>query len=165
VVASQLVADLVVQIGTPVLLIMIGVFAGRFNERRHWRSLARREHVLREVLLLNTRLLPEKLEAQVEWTQLYVSEVVIASDYFKAFAANLRNLIGGRVRTFETLVDRGRREAALRVVEQARSAGADLVMNLRYETATVGRGSRRGMPMAEIIAYGTAVKLRQAPLQ
>ena len=69
------------------------------------------------------------------------------------------------MRTLETLIDRGRREAALRVVEQAQSAGANLVMNLRYETATVGRGGRRGFPMAEIIAYGTAVKLRQARLQ
>ncbi len=163
--ASSILGSAIAQIVAPIILILIGVFAGRVNERRHWRSLAQREHVLREVPLLNTRLLPEGLEAQVEWSHLVVGEVVIASDAFKSFAAQLRNLIGGRVRTFETLIDRGRREAALRVVEQAQSAGANLVLNLRYETATVGRGSRYGVPMAEIIAYGTAIKLRQAPLQ
>jgi uncharacterized protein YbjQ (UPF0145 family) len=165
VLASSILESVVAQIAAPIILILIGVFAGRVNERRHLRSLARREHVLREVPVLNTRRLPEGSEARVEWSHLFVGEVVIASDYFKSFAAKLKNLIGGRVRTFETLIDRGRREAALRLVEQARGAGANLVMNLRYETATVGRSGRRGMAMAEVIAYGTAIKFRQAPLQ
>ncbi len=158
-------ASLVGQIAGPIILIGVGVFAGRVNERRHWRSLARREHVLREVPVLNIKRLPDGLEEQVEWSHLLVGEVVIASDYFKSFVASLKSLIGGRIRVFETLIHRGRREATLRVVEQARSEGANLVMNLRLETATVGRGQKQGMPMAEILAYGTAVKLRQAPLQ
>jgi uncharacterized protein YbjQ (UPF0145 family) len=155
------IANLVGQIAVPVVLVIIGVLAGRTNERRHIRSLARREEQVRDVPVLNTRLLPEGMEAQVEWARLCVGEVVIASDYFKTFAGMLKNLIGGRLRTLETLIHRGRREAALRVIEHARSAGANLVMNIRFETATVGRGSRRGMPMAEILAYGTAIKLRE----
>lgn len=155
------IANLVGQIAVPVVLVIIGVLAGRVNERRHIRSLARREEQVRDVPVLNTRQLPEGMEAQVEWARLCVGEVVIASDYFKTFAGMLKNLIGGRLRTLETLIHRGRREAALRVIEHARSAGANLVMNIRFETATVGRGSRRGMPMAEILAYGTAIKLRE----
>lgn len=152
---------LISQYGIPVVLIAIGVFAGRVNERRHLRSLARREAALRGFPLLNIKRLPQVTGGEVEWARLCVGEVVIASDYFKSFASALRNMIGGRVRAFETLLLRGRREAALRVMEEARSAGADLVLNLRYETATVGRGLRRGMPMAEVVAYGTAIKLRR----
>jgi uncharacterized protein YbjQ (UPF0145 family) len=161
VLASSILESAIAQIVAPVVLIIIGVLAGRVNERRHWRSLATREAQVRDVPVVNTKRLPEGMEPQVEWARLCVGEVVIASDYFKSFAAMLKNLIGGRIRAFETLIERGRREAALRAVEQARIAGANLVMNIRFETATVGRGSRRGMPMAEILAYGTAIKLRE----
>lgn len=151
----------ILNFGVPIVLILIGILAGRRNERRHLRSLATREDALRGFPVLNVKQLPEQLTGQIEWAHLCTGEVVIASDYFKSFASHLKGLIGGRIRTFETLLHRGRRESALRVREQALSAGADLVLNLRFETATVGRGGRRGLPMAEVVAYGTAVKLRR----
>ena len=153
--------DVIVQMSVPIILILIGILAGRRNERRHLRSLATREEALRGYPVLNVKQLPEQLAGQAEWAHLCTGEVVIASDSFKSVAARLKGLIGGRIRSFETLLQRGRRESALRVREQALSAGADLVLNLRFETATVGRGGRRGMPMAEVVAYGTAVKLRR----
>ena len=79
---------------------------------------------------------------------------VIASDYFKSFVAGLVNIFGGRVVPFESLLDRARREALLRMKEQARAAGAAYVFNVKYETARVTAG--RGAAL-EVLAYGTAM--------
>jgi uncharacterized protein YbjQ (UPF0145 family) len=85
--------------------------------------------------------------------------VVVSLDYFKRFLAGLRQIFGGRVRSYESLVDRGRREAILRMKDQARSA--DIIVNLRLETSIVGsttRSGKRRIGCIEVLAYGTAVK-------
>ena len=48
------------------------------------------------------------------------SRVVISLDHFKRFLAGLRALVGGRIRSYETLLDRARREALMRMKEAAR---------------------------------------------
>ena len=42
---------------------------------------------------------------------LVMGEVVIASDYFKTFVASLRNIVGGEVKAYQTMLSRARREA------------------------------------------------------
>ena len=59
--------------------------------------------------------------------------------------------------TLETLLERGRREALLRMRDEAGLHGADLVMNIRLVTSIVMKGA------VEVIAYGTAVKLAENP--
>ena len=128
-----------------------------YRERRHRMSLRRRE-ARPGAVLTNLRALPEGAAAVESW--LCLGSVVIASDYFKTFAARMKALLGGRLRTLETLLERGRREAVLRVREQADSHGADMVLNIRFETAIVIRGrNNKPYPAAEVLAYGTAVKL------
>ncbi len=148
---------LIFQIGLPVFLIGLGFLAGRVNEGRHRRSLLRREAMTGPVMT-NLRSLPEAARAVESW--LCLGTVVIASDYFKTFGASLKTLVGGRLRTLETLLDRGRREALLRLREDAREREADMVMNVRFETAIILRSKHnRPYPAAEVVAYGTAVKL------
>ncbi|MGC9502654.1 YbjQ family protein [Baaleninema sp.] len=93
-------------------------------------------------------------------TMLFVGIVVISSDYFKTFMMYFRNLIGGQVVAYESLLDRGRREALLRVKEQAIQWGAREILNVRYETSEVGGGfPERGGPVSiEVIAYGTGIR-------
>ena len=79
--------------------------------------------------------------------------VVVASDYFKSFLASLVNLLGGRVKSFETLLDRGRREALLRLKEQASQQQATAIFNVKYETVRVGGR----VTTIEVLAYGTAL--------
>ena len=90
---------------------------------------------------------------------LVTGSAVVSTDYFKRLLANLRNLFGGRVGAYETLVDRARREALLRMKEQARRRGACMVLNLRLETAAVGRSANKkgGLGSVEAVAYGTAL--------
>ena len=86
-------------------------------------------------------------------------QAVIATDYFKSFAAKLRNIVGGELRAYETLLARARREAALRMLAQARRLGAGEVYNVRYETSNIRNASRRNNlgVSVEVFAFGTAV--------
>ena len=145
------------QFAIPVLLIALGFVAGRIIEGRHRRSLARREAQAGPTMT-NLKTLPEGMKASESC--LCNGSVVIASDYFKFFGASLKTLVGGRLRTLETMLERGRRESLQRLRAAAADRGADIVLNVRFETAIVMR-SKKGSayPAAEVLAYGTAVKL------
>jgi uncharacterized protein YbjQ (UPF0145 family) len=88
--------------------------------------------------------------------ELVQGSAVISLDYFKRIMAALRNLVGGRVGSYETLVDRARREATLRMKESA--GDADIIVNIRIETSTIGQSDQsRAIGSIEAMAYGTAL--------
>lgn len=132
-------------------LITLGYFVGRILENRHLAELDQREAATASVVVVDVKTLPAGLEAA--GGSLVMGEVVIASDYFKTFAASLRNIVGGEVKSYQTMLSRARREARLRMVEQARALGSELVVNVRLEWSAVGPQ----LPSAEIFCYGTAI--------
>ena len=67
--------------------------------------------------------------------------------------ASVKNLIGGEISEYAKLQAETREMANRRMMEQARSLGADAVVNIRYTTSMIAAGA------SEILAYGTAVKL------
>ena len=141
----------------PIFLVGLGLLVGKLVERAHFRSLAEREARMQGFPTTNLRRIPENWSVKESW--LVRGNVVIASDYFKSFGAKLKTIIGGHLRTLETLLVRARREAVLRLQETARAQGADAVMNLRFEQNTITRaGGNKGIPPVEVLAYGTAVK-------
>lgn len=146
-------------VGGPLLF---AYYIGRTVETRHMRRLDEQERQFAHILVLNLRSIPPL--RPIEETALVAGEAVIASDYFKTFAAGLRNTVGGEVRSLETLMVRARRQAVLRMLEQARAMGAQAVFNIRYETAYIGfkNDARTSVPIAEILAYGTAVRYADA---
>jgi len=135
-------------------LLLSGLLFGRAAERRHYRDILAREAALADILVFSERRVPE-FPASPR-TELVVGSVVIAEDYFKRVAASLKSLVGGRLTAYESLMDRGRREAVLRMKAQARDLGADMVFNVRFETASMAEGAST-MFSAEFIAYGTAL--------
>lgn len=137
----------------PLVLVIVGYFAGRALELRHYASIRRREREIQNVVALNTRYLPEGVEATS--AQVVSGSVVVSSDYFKTFVASFRNLVGGRFRGYESLLERARREALLRMKEQAQASGCRLVVGVRFQTTRVA-GSQT--PSMEVIAYGTAIQ-------
>lgn len=145
------------QIPIFVALLAIGWFAGRANERRHFRELAVREAELREILVFNERRPPA--DRAFARGVLVVGSVVIAEDYFKRIAAGLRGLVGGRIAVYESLLDRGRREAIVRMKQEASALGATMIFNVRLETSSLSEDQSGRSPMfsAEFIAYGTAL--------
>ena len=62
--------------------------------------------------------------------------------------------------SYESLLDRGRREAILRLKEAAFERGYNAVINVRLETSRLASSNRKGEGTAgvEILAFGTAVK-------
>lgn len=141
-----------INLALPVLLLAVGYFVGRLLERRHYASIRRRERELRSVVAITTRFVPEGVTAQ--GATLVSGGVVVSSDYFKTFVAGFRNLVGGRFRGFESLLERARREAILRMKQQAREHGSSLVIGARIHTTRVA-GSQT--PSVEVIAFGTAL--------
>ena len=95
---------------------------------------------------------------------LVTGAVCISIDYFKRFAAGLRFLFGGRVAAYETIIDRARREAILRMKEMAHAQGYQAVICVRVETARIAssRNDGKGTAAMEVVAYGTAVRFVDA---
>ena len=75
----------------------------------------------------------------------------IGSDFF----ANIKNLIGGELVGYSKLLEISRNQAYVRMIEDAKSKGADAILGFRFQTSTVAQGA------AEILAYGTAVKIKK----
>jgi uncharacterized protein YbjQ (UPF0145 family) len=140
----------------PVALLALGYFWGTAMESSHLRDLSRREHAFRHIGITNLK--RPAGGGNILHAEFVNGQSVIASDYFKTFLAGIRQLFGGRMRSFETLLMRARREALLRLIEEADRMGANEVCNVRFETSRIGNGSgNRGLPSAEVHAYGTAI--------
>ncbi len=86
--------------------------------------------------------------------ELVMGSAVIGTDYFKQFLSSWRMLFGGEMKSYQTVLGRARREANVRMLEQAFDLGARAVINVRYETSQISRG----LAASEIVAYGTMVR-------
>ena len=135
-------------------LMILGYVFGKVAEKRHYRSIVKREKILNALPAIAARIPPEdKYYKQA----LVIGSVVVSIDYFKQFVATLRNLFGGRVTTYETLLDRARREALLRMKQSASDKSASYVFNVKYETASISKGRKNRVGSVEVLAYGTAL--------
>ncbi len=141
---------------TFVIILAVTYFVGDvLIERKHYVSINAREKMFMKLPVVTSKKLIEGLIVDKAW--LTKGSVVISLNYFKRFLAGLRNIVGGRVKSYESLLDRGRREAILRMKSEA--VDADIIINMRFETSTLGRSTRRkkGLGCIEVLAYGTAL--------
>jgi uncharacterized protein YbjQ (UPF0145 family) len=136
-------------------LLALGYGFGRYAESRHYKNIIKREKELRNIPAVAQKFPP--LTAKPYRTELVAGNVVISVDYFKRFLSGLRNIVGGRVKAYETLLDRARREAILRMKEHARDLGADMVFNIKLETSSIYKGKKNSVGSVEVLAYGTAL--------
>lgn len=149
-------ADLIIL----VTLLALGYFFGRHAEKKHYASIRERESVLNSIPAIASRIPPHG-RPDLD-SKLVSGSVVISVDYFKRMIANLRNIFGGRVTAYETLLDRARREAILRMKEDAEQLGAEMVFNIKLETASIHKGKGNGIGSVEVFAYGTALIPQQS---
>ena len=138
-----------------VILLGLGYFFGRYYESRHYKSILKREAEYQNILLIASRIPP--VGEQYQASSLVMGSVVISVDYFKRVLASLRSLFGGRMLSYESLIDRARREAILRLKKQASNMGADKVFNIKFETSSVSKNARGAIGSVEVLAYGTAL--------
>lgn len=140
------------------VLLLLGLVVGGSRERLHIRHLDAREQQLSQMLATQVKTYPAAVTSSQPPT-LLVAECIIATDYLKSFLAALRNIFGGEVRSYQSLLTRARREATLRILEQAREQGYNAICNLRLETADIGGSvtqTKRGAVMVAILASATA---------
>ena len=135
------------------ILLVVGYISGSIVEKRHYKSIHKREDELKE---LPTILLKKPLnESDISSCRLVNGSVVISIDFFKKFLAGLINFFGGNISSYETLIDRARREAILRLKEDAK--GASEIINLRIETSSITKNAKNNIGSVEVLAYGTAI--------
>lgn len=144
--------NLFINIAVPLILFTIGWYFGTHNERKHLRELSDDEAMLGHIILSSERFYEPAMLGDSQG-ELVLGSVVIAQDYFKMTIASLLNLIGRNLTTYETLLERARREAIVRMKQQAQAMGHNQIYGVRLEVTNVDEVGK----MVEAIAYGTAV--------
>lgn len=150
--------DIIFNLGSFLILLALGYVFGRLAEKKHYRSIVKREEQLRNLPTCNWKT-PLPMPGELQKVELVSGSIVVSIDYFKRFLAGLRNLFGGRITSYETLLDRARREAILRMKE--RCPNASQIINVRIETASISQNAKKGtIGSVEVVAYGTALTYR-----
>lgn len=159
--------EFLIQIAIVGVLLLIGLGAGRIAEKKHFASLeAREREVGSKFVLTDLRRYPGG--AAPGQAALVTGHACISTDYFKSFLAGLRKIIGGELRSYESLMQRARREATLRMLEEAQRLGYDAVCNVRLEGFDLGGANvqrKGGVVSVSVLASGTAYKLQDESLR
>lgn len=129
-----------------------GWIIGSAVERRHFAELNARDDELRSIMIITQMKRPLAPAPGKQPPRIVTAEVVIATDYLKTFMAGWRGVFGGEIRSYQSLMERARREAVLRIVEAAYRLGYNAVGNIRLDPCEIGAKAA----MAAIVATGTA---------
>lgn len=104
------------------------------------------------MLITNLEILPHS--TVVRHLGLVQGSSVRSKHVGRDIAATFKNIFGGELKGYTELLSDSRDEATERMMEQARSLGANAVLNVRYSTSSIASGA------AEIFVYGSAVELQ-----
>ena len=103
------------------------------------------------MLILTTETIPGR---EVIALGLVRGSTVRAKHIGSDIVAGLRNLVGGEIKEYASLLAGAREQALDRMKDEAQALGADAIIAVRFETSQIAQSA------SEILAYGTAVKLR-----
>ena len=103
------------------------------------------------MLLLNIGHVPGR---EMEALGIVKGTVVQSKNFGKDFMAGMKTLVGGEIKGYTEMLVEARQIATKRMVDEAEAMGADAIVNIRFGSSAVMQGA------AEVIAYGTAVKLK-----
>ncbi len=92
---------------------------------------------------------------EIEALGLVKGTVVQSKNFGKDFMAGMKTLVGGEIRGYTEMLVEARQIATKRMVDEAAALGADAIINIRFGSSAVMQGA------AEVIAYGTAVRLKE----
>ena len=90
----------------------------------------------------------------VEALGIVKGQTVQSKNIGKDIGAGFKTIVGGELASYTDMLKEARQIATKRMVDEAESLGADGIINIRYGSSSVMSGA------AEIIAYGTAVKIK-----
>lgn len=80
--------------------------------------------------------------------------IVQSKNFGRDFMAAMKTLVGGEIVSYTEMLNEARQIATKRMVDEADKLGADAIVGVRYGSSAVMQGA------AEVVAYGTAVKLK-----
>jgi uncharacterized protein YbjQ (UPF0145 family) len=103
------------------------------------------------MLITNIEAIPNR--NIIEHFGIVSGSTVRAKHVGKDMMAGLKNIFGGELKGYTELLSESREEAIDRMTEQAKSLGANAILNVRFSTSSVAAGA------AELYVYGTAVRL------
>ena len=89
---------------------------------------------------------------QVQILGLVRGNIVTSKHIGRDIMAGFKNLAGGEIKSYTDMMNEGRAIAEQRMIEHAKQLGADAIVAMRYNSASVMEGTQ------EMLAYGTAVK-------
>ncbi len=92
---------------------------------------------------------------EIEALDMVKGTVVQSKNFGKDFMAGMKTLVGGEIKGYTEMLVEARQIATKRMVDEAVALGADAIINIRFGSSAVMQGA------AEVIAYGTAVKLKE----
>lgn len=101
--------------------------------------------------LLNINYVPNK---EVEALGMVRGNVVQSKNIGRDIMAGVKGVVGGELKGYTEMLSEARDMATSRMIAQAESLGADAIINVRYTSGEIVQGA------AEILAYGTAVKIK-----
>ena len=84
-----------------------------------------------------------------------IGNTIRARHLGKDISAGLRSLVGGEITEYTGMMAESREKALQRMLDRAKELNADAVIGIRFQTSMIMQGS------AELLVYGTAVKLAQ----
>ncbi|WP_254809886.1 YbjQ family protein [Natronosalvus amylolyticus] len=102
--------------------------------------------------ITNTETLPDR--EVIEVLGIARGNTVEARNVGRDITQGIRNVFGGELKAYSDLLTKARDEAITRMEADAEEMGADAVLNVRLETSQITDGG------SEVMAYGTAVRLR-----
>ena len=91
--------------------------------------------------------------AEIEALGMVKGTVVQTKNIGRDFMAGMKTLVGGEIVGYTEMLNEARQIAVKRMVDEAKDLGADAVIDVKYGSSQVMSGA------AEVIAYGTAVKI------
>lgn len=104
------------------------------------------------MILVNTESIPGKEISEA--LGIVKGQIVQTKHLGKDFMAGLKTIVGGEINSYTEMIDEARTIATNRMIEEATKLGADAIVGVRYASSEVMQGA------SEILAYGTAVKLK-----
>ncbi len=140
-----------------IVSLILCYITGNIIEKNHYKKIKARELKLYKSPCL-TYGKSFSRSSKIKNAYLVSSSVVIGCDYFKSFLASLRNLFGGNVSAYESVLDRGRREALLRIREEAYKKRANAIVNTKIDTIMLDPLGTKQNPKVCVTAYGTAIE-------
>lgn len=135
------------------VIVLIGYLTGTAVEKKHYKSIRKREALTRKFPITGLKVVPKSAVAG----DLVVGHVVLSPDSFKSFLLGFYSFFGGRIRSYESLLDRARREAILRMKEAAIAKNAKMVINMKLEEIPLNKDQQKQTITVVLVAYGTAI--------